>query len=119
MYLRVLVRLALFRNSGYKMLLHGGETPNEKKQSDASTSQHKIGGFTRHEGHNESGYLMNNHAQNPWNLEGRAMSALNRFGENARMVSDPAWLRRVQHQPAIMQPPSNYSYKIKLRDWLR
>ena len=101
------------------MLLHGGETPNNEKQSDASTSQHKIGGFPRHEGHNESGYLMNNHAQNPWNLEGRAMSALNRFGENARMVSDPAWLRRVQHQHAIMQPPSNYSYKIKLRDWLR
>ena len=119
MYLRVLVRLALFRNSGYKMLLHGGETPNNEKQSDASTSQHKIGGFTKPEGPHESGYLMNNHAQNPWNLEGRALSALNRFGENARMVSDPAWLRRVQHQHAIMQPPSNYSYKIKLRDWLR
>ncbi|GMY09438.1 peroxisome biogenesis protein 16 [Fagus crenata] len=104
---KVLVRLALFRNSGYKMLLHGGETPNNEKQSDASTSQHKIGGFTKPEGPHESGYLMNNHAQNPWNLEGRALSALNRFGENARMVSDPAWLRRVQHQHAIMQPPTS------------
>nr|POF15072.1 peroxisome biogenesis protein 16 [Quercus suber] len=99
---KVLVRLALFWNSGYKMLLHGGETPNVDKQPDAFSSQHENGGFTKPGGQSESDYLMNNHAQN---LEGRALSALNRFGENARMVSEPVWLRRVQQQHAIMEPP--------------
>lgn len=116
MNLRVLVRLALFRNSGYKMLLRGGETPNDDKHPDAFSSQHNNGGFTKPGGQSESDYLMNNHAQN---LEGRALSALNSFGENARMVSEPAWLRRVQQQHAIMEPPSNHAYKIKLSDWLR
>ncbi|KAK3435016.1 hypothetical protein EUGRSUZ_D02397 [Eucalyptus grandis] len=41
--------------------------------------------------------------RNGWNLEGRALSALRRFGENARMVSDSLWLRRVQQQNAIME----------------
>ncbi|KAK4418711.1 ATPase ARSA2 [Sesamum alatum] len=48
----------------------------------------------------------NHHGQNPWNLEGRALSALTRFGENARTVAEPTWLRRVQHQQAIMEPPT-------------
>lgn len=103
---KVLVRLALFRNSGYKMLLNGGATTNDEKQSDASTSQHRNGGFIKPGGHHGPGYLGNNHAQNPWNLEGRALSALSRFGENARMISEPVWLRRVQHQHALMEPPA-------------
>lgn len=98
----MLVRLALFRDSGYKMLLHGGETPNV-------SSQHRIGGFTKAEGNNMPGFLQN--GQNPWNLEARALSALSKFGENATMVSDPTWLRRVQHQHAIMEPPpSSHSF---------
>ncbi|KAK9274104.1 hypothetical protein L1049_018918 [Liquidambar formosana] len=101
--IKVLVRLALFRDSGYKMLLHGGETPNVEKGLGASSSQHRIGGFTKAEGNNMPGFLQN--GQNPWNLEARALSALSKFGENATMVSDPTWLRRVQHQHAIMEPP--------------
>ncbi|XP_062157478.1 peroxisome biogenesis protein 16 isoform X1 [Alnus glutinosa] len=100
---KVLVRLALFRNSGYKMLLHGGETPNDEKESGASTSQYN--GFANSGGHHGPSYLGNNYADTQWNLEGRALSALSSFGENARMVSDPVWLRRVQHQHAIMEPP--------------
>jgi len=95
----VLVRLALFRNSGYKMLLHGGETPNIEKHLGFSSSQHNGGGFQKHGAHHGS------NGQNPWNLEGRALSALSRFGENARMGSDPVWLRGVQHKQAIMEPP--------------
>ncbi|KAH9724166.1 peroxisome biogenesis protein 16 [Citrus sinensis] len=72
---KVLVRLALFQNSGYKMLLHGGETLNVEMPSDDSKSQHD--------------YLQNNYGHNSWNLEGRALSALNRFGENARTASEP------------------------------
>ncbi|KAL0428954.1 UNVERIFIED_CONTAM: Peroxisome biogenesis protein 16, partial [Sesamum radiatum] len=52
-----------------------------------------------------SGFLKNHPGQTPWNLEGRALSALTRFGENARTVAEPTWLRRVQHQQAIMEPP--------------
>ncbi|KAL9385501.1 hypothetical protein Peur_022511 [Populus x canadensis] len=96
---KVLVRLALFRNSGYKMLLHGGETPNIEKHLGFSSSQHNGGGFQKHGAHHGS------NGQNPWNLEGRALSALSRFGENARMGSDPVWLRGVQHKQAIMEPP--------------
>lgn len=90
-YLRVLVRLALFRNSGYRMLLHGGENPNVDKVSNASDQRH--------------GY---ENLANPRNLEGRALSALSRFGENARINSDPSWLRRVQQQQhSATEPPSN------------
>ncbi|XP_037497423.1 peroxisome biogenesis protein 16 isoform X2 [Jatropha curcas] len=103
--IKVLVRLASFRNSGYKMLLHGGETPNNEKHLNFS-SQHATGGFSKPGSHHGPGYYRDVNGQNPWNLEGRALSALSRFGENARMVSDPVWLCRVQHQQAIMEPPS-------------
>ncbi|KAL5565469.1 hypothetical protein UlMin_028633 [Ulmus minor] len=100
---KVIARLALFRNNGYKMLLHGGETSNADEHLDTKFPHNGIGGFSNPEG---PGYLRNSHGQNPWNLEGRALSALSRFGENARTVSNPAWLRRVQHQHAIMEPPA-------------
>lgn len=114
MLLRVVVRLALFRNSGYKTLLQGGETPN------ASTLQHENGGSMKPDCHHGPAYMRNNHGFNQWNLEGRALSALNVFGENARMISNPAWSQRVQQQQhAIMQPstPSNYLYE--LQRWFR
>ncbi|XP_061347673.1 peroxisome biogenesis protein 16-like [Gastrolobium bilobum] len=84
---KVLVRLSLFRKSGYKMLLHGGETSNDETHLDSFTTQHQ-----------------NNLGENPWNLEGRALSALSSFGEKARMGLDAVWLRRVQHQKAIIEP---------------
>lgn len=77
------------------MLLQGGETPNEVKDSDRSNSQHR-----------RSGYMKNNLGANPMHREGRALSALFRFGEKAK-VSGPAWLRRVQHQQETMEPTSN------------
>lgn len=83
------------------MLLHGGETPNVEKPSNESTSQRRVGGFARPEQH----YLQN--GQNQWNPQGRAISALTRFGENARMISEPVWLQRIQHQQSIMEPPCN------------
>ncbi|KAG4138716.1 hypothetical protein ERO13_D07G150500v2 [Gossypium hirsutum] len=106
--IKVIVRLALFRNSGYKMLLHGGETPNVEKSSDDTGSQHRIGGFPRPGGHHHgAGLLQNNHGSNPWTIERRALSALSRFGETARMVSDPVWFQRIQQQHAIMAPPTS------------
>lgn len=103
---KVLVRLALFQNSGYKMLLHGGETLNIEMPSDDSNSQLNIRGCPKPEGNQRHGYLQNNYGHNSWNLEGRALSALNRFGENARMVSEPVWLQRIQHQQALMELPA-------------
>ncbi|XP_039031596.1 peroxisome biogenesis protein 16-like isoform X2 [Hibiscus syriacus] len=96
--IKVMVRLALFRNSGYKMLLHGGETPNVEKGSDDTSSQHRIGGFTGPGG---------NHGQNPWSFEGRALSALSRFGESVRTTSNPTWIQRVPQQHPIMEPPTS------------
>lgn len=86
------------------MLLHGGETLNVEKPSDNSSSQHRVGGFPGPGGNHGPGYL-----RNP---EGRALSALNRFGENARMISQPSWLQRIQQQQSIMEPPSNFLYRI-------
>ncbi|OMP00474.1 Peroxisome membrane protein, Pex16 [Corchorus olitorius] len=103
--IKVIVRLALFRNSGYKMLLHGGETPNIENDSDDTSSQQQIGGFPKPGGHHGSGWSQNHHGQNPWNPQGRAMSALSRFGESARMISNPLWMQRIEHQHAIMAPP--------------
>ncbi|KAF2315358.1 hypothetical protein GH714_038917 [Hevea brasiliensis] len=111
--LKVLVRLALFRNSGYKMLLHGGETPNTEKHSNLS-SQQTVGGFSKHGNHHGPSHSRYINGRNPWNLEGRALSALSRFGENARMVSDRVWLGRVQHQHAIIEPPSPVVQRMTL-----
>ncbi|XP_022770330.1 peroxisome biogenesis protein 16-like [Durio zibethinus] len=107
--IKVIVRLALFRNSGYKMLLHGGDMPNVEKDYDDTCTQDRIGGLPKPGGHHGPGWLQDNHGQNPWNLEGRALSALSRFGESARprMISDPVWMQRIQQQHAIMEPPTS------------
>uniref|UniRef100_A0A2P2KGI7 Peroxisomal membrane protein PEX16 n=2 Tax=Rhizophora mucronata TaxID=61149 RepID=A0A2P2KGI7_RHIMU len=102
---KVLVRLALFWNSGYKMLLHGEETPNTETNLDFSGSQQGSRSTAKLRSHVGPAHLHAFNGQNQWNLEGRALSALSRFGENARMVSDPLWLHRVQHHHAIMEPP--------------
>ncbi|KAJ4727045.1 Peroxisomal membrane protein PEX16 [Melia azedarach] len=115
---KVLVRLALFRNSGYKMLLHGGETSNVEKPSDNSSSQHRIEGFPKPGRNGGHGYFQNSYGNNPWNLEGKALSALSRFGENARMVSEPVWLQRINHQQAIMEPPIRMVERPTLRTLL-
>ncbi|GAY57206.1 hypothetical protein CUMW_177650 [Citrus unshiu] len=51
---KVLVRLALFQNSGYKMLLHGGETLNVEMPSDDSKSQLNIRGCPKRKAWKES-----------------------------------------------------------------
>ncbi|KAM1156917.1 hypothetical protein TB2_027109 [Malus domestica] len=113
--MNALVRLALFRNSGYKMLLHGGETLNDETDLEASTPQCKIGGLTKPGEQLGPGYLRNNnHRQGALNSEGRALSALSGFGENPRMVSEPVWLHRVQQQHASMEPPTPLVERLTL-----
>ncbi|CAI9770251.1 unnamed protein product [Fraxinus pennsylvanica] len=111
---KVLLRLALFRNSGYKMLLHGGENTNDGEDSDALDSQDRNGLLPKPGQHQVPGNLKNYRRQNPLNLEGRALSALNSFGESARTVSEPTWLSRVQHQQAIMEPSTTVAEKPSL-----
>ncbi|XP_021856473.1 peroxisome biogenesis protein 16 [Spinacia oleracea] len=100
---KALLRLALFRDTGYKMLLHGGETPNIENPSNP---HNHLGDLAKPGGDQRPAYLNNHYEQNPWNREGKALAALNRFGENARMVYDPTWLRRTQQPGAITDSPN-------------
>ncbi|KAG9443757.1 hypothetical protein H6P81_015097 [Aristolochia fimbriata] len=95
---KVLVRLALFRDSGYKMLLRGGEDVNVEK--DHNSVDQGVGDFARAVGYQGAGPSYN--AYGPRGLEGRAMFALSQFGENAKMVSSPSWMNRLQHHEAII-----------------
>ncbi|KAL9252389.1 Peroxisome biogenesis protein 16-like protein [Drosera capensis] len=84
---KVLLRLALFRDSGYKMLLQGGEILNTDSHTNPPDSGNRIGhhAMAGNGAVQAPGYL--NHL-NGFSPEGRALSALSRFGENARMTYD-------------------------------
>ncbi|XP_073045161.1 peroxisome biogenesis protein 16-like isoform X1 [Primulina eburnea] len=102
---KVLLRLAKLQKSGYKMLLHGGESTDDGRDSDDLDARRNE--FASKPGQQGvSGILSNNQGQNPYNLEGRALFALNRFGENARTVTGPSWLHRVPHQQQMLEPPT-------------
>lgn len=104
---KVLARLALLRNSGYKMLLHGGETVNEENdRNDANQQQ-------------THGRLLQQGRYGNFTPEGRALSAMSRFGENARMLSNPTWFHRAEHhQRAIMELPESDVKKPTLSSFL-
>ncbi|CAN1308517.1 Peroxisome biogenesis protein 16, partial [Linum perenne] len=105
---KVVVRLALFRNSGYRMLLQGGETPNVENPSDPSRTS-KPGN------HNEPHDFPNMNGRSQGTGRGKALSALNRFRENAQTLAEPDWLRRVQHQQSIIDPPGFVTPLSKLQ----
>ncbi|PHT30094.1 hypothetical protein CQW23_30295 [Capsicum baccatum] len=92
---KVCIRLVIFRKTGYKMLLQGGETENAENDSDSSCSQEMKRRIDKPTGNEESGTTKTLHLQNSENLEGRAISALSSFGKNASM----------QQPQAIMEPP--------------
>ncbi|XP_071717774.1 peroxisome biogenesis protein 16 isoform X2 [Rutidosis leptorrhynchoides] len=104
---KVLARLAFLRNSGYKMLLHGGETLNDGKYPNDANQQQTRRHLSR-QGRNGN-----------FTPEGRALSAMSRFGENARILSDPTWFRRAEHhQRAIMELPETSVKKPTLSSFL-
>ncbi|GAB4844414.1 hypothetical protein Ancab_037778 [Ancistrocladus abbreviatus] len=113
---KALLRLALFWDSGYKMLLHGGEVPNTGIPSYALNPQNRIGYLTTQPGGGVQipGVLNNYYGQNSCNVEGKALSALSRFGQNARLVHDSTWINRTQHQVAIMEPPTSVAKRQTL-----
>jgi hypothetical protein len=76
---RALVRLATFKESGFKMLLQGGEVVNEGM------------GLSAHaEGSSQNSQL-------PRGLERRAVNALNKFGQTAKYNLDT-------YRPAPVMP---------------
>ncbi|KAK4375913.1 hypothetical protein RND71_006590 [Anisodus tanguticus] len=105
---KVCIRLAIFRNSGYKMLLQGGETKNAENDSDSFRPQQTKRQLDKPTGNEESGITKTLHLQNSGNLEDRAISALGSFSKNATM----------QHPQAIMEPPSKIVEKPSLRTFL-
>ncbi|CAL0304663.1 unnamed protein product [Lupinus luteus] len=116
---KVLVRLSLFRKSGYKMLLSGVETSNDETDSNTSNSLEQT--ILKPSSGDAFSYMKNNHSPIPNDLEGRALSALSIFGENAKMVPEPVSPSRVdhnQHQEAIMESPDNVIERPRLFDIL-
>ncbi|KAI3693903.1 hypothetical protein L1987_76858 [Smallanthus sonchifolius] len=86
-------------NSGYKMLLQGGETINNGKDADDANQQQTYG------------HLLQQGQNGNFTPAGRALSALNRFGENARMISNPTWFQKVEHhQHEIIELPGELMF---------
>ncbi|KAM0946769.1 putative peroxisome membrane protein, Pex16 [Dioscorea sansibarensis] len=86
---KALVRLAMLRDSGWKMLLEGGGTVNSEKSEELFRVPQ---GGIRRDGRPGANY----YGDIPPHLERRAMAALSRFGENAKMASDPMWRQRLR-----------------------
>ncbi|KAK6918446.1 Peroxisome membrane protein, Pex16 [Dillenia turbinata] len=103
---KVVVRIALFRNSGYKMLIHGGDTPNIESSVNATDSLYTNGRRMKSNESNGYPYMGSFNGPNPWRMEGGAMSALRSFGAYARMGSGPACYYRIQQQHAVVEPPA-------------
>ena len=81
------MRLAQFKDSGYNILLQGGETSNIDKASNfLDTGPGRTG----------------NYSYDPRNLEERAMSALNMFAHNAKMNSQYSRIGRSSNSTSGM-----------------
>ena len=108
-YFRAGVRLAAFRESGYKMLLQGGEVANEEEvtvlENNYGVNGNGVPAIYPMDGHAGNGHKAMTKGLDGKNgfvsksLEKRAVAALNKFGENTKMMSDPMWMRRLQPSP--------------------
>lgn len=106
---KVGVRLAAFRESGYKMLLQGGEVANEEEMNvladNYGVKNNRVPVIYPMNGHSQNGHgVVSNGLDGKAefvskSLEGRAVAALNKFGQNAKMMSNPTWMRRLQPTP--------------------
>ncbi|CAN6481122.1 unnamed protein product [Victoria cruziana] len=90
----------MIRESGYKLLLGGGVTMNIGEAWDVSHPSVKNPPMQSVRGRPGTSYgpgnLYDFRYGGPHGLEGRAMAALSRFGENAKMNYQPTWLSRYQ-----------------------
>lgn len=103
---KAFLRLILLHKSGYKMLLDGGATSNV---DDASRPPDLL---SMHSGHPEGGRMPTSWQTHPnynsRSLEGRALRALHKFGENARtyhsslLYGEREYTGISSHQPESM-----------------
>lgn len=121
------VRLALLRDSGYKMLLQGGELsnrgvreePSEVKGRDPSEVKgSELAGYGvtngYHGPHDAQGYFRVQ-GYDPRNMEGQALYALHKFGENAKLVSEPSWYHKSH---PFIEIPATPVHKTSFLDFL-
>ncbi|CAN6481123.1 unnamed protein product [Victoria cruziana] len=98
--IKATIRLIMIRESGYKLLLGGGVTMNIGEAWDVSHPSVKNPPMQSVRGRPGTSYgpgnLYDFRYGGPHGLEGRAMAALSRFGENAKMNYQPTWLSRYQ-----------------------
>ncbi|XP_009420800.2 peroxisome biogenesis protein 16 [Musa acuminata AAA Group] len=111
---KAFVRLTAFRDSGYKMLLQGGELVNMDERLEVSGVYHARNGDSGVSGgYNRPEHIHGYHGSIPRSLEGRAISALSRFGENAKMASNPMWLNKLcpssEATPALLFQKPTFS----------
>ncbi|URE48111.1 Peroxisomal membrane protein (Pex16) [Musa troglodytarum] len=111
---KVFVRLTAFHDSGYKMLLQGGELVNMDERLEVSRAYHARNGDSGVSGgYNRPEHIHGYHGSIPRSLEGRAISALSRFGENAKMASNPMWLNKLclssEATPALLFEKPTFS----------
>uniref|UniRef100_A0A0D9VBK3 Peroxisomal membrane protein PEX16 n=1 Tax=Leersia perrieri TaxID=77586 RepID=A0A0D9VBK3_9ORYZ len=99
------VRLAAFRESGYKMLLQGGEVAHEEEisvlEENFGAKSNGVPVIYPMNGNFQNGHgVASNNGLNgkagfvSKSLEGRAVAALSKFGQNAKMMSDPMWMKK-------------------------
>ncbi|PKA66416.1 Peroxisome biogenesis protein 16 [Apostasia shenzhenica] len=98
--MKALARLASFHNSGYQMLLQGGEVVNAEHLPEATGAYQRA---YRNPGVSDKYHGLDNfhrlNVQIPPGLQGRAMAALSRFGDKARMATDPSRFNGFRHVP--------------------
>ncbi|XP_042391508.1 peroxisome biogenesis protein 16-like [Zingiber officinale] len=93
---KAFVRLAAFRDSGFKILLQGGEIVNNDERVSENYNT-RLGDARMAGGSNMPGSIHERYGTIQQNLEGRAISALSCFGENAKKLSDQVWLNKLRH----------------------
>lgn len=92
-FVRAVVRLALLRDSGFKMLLQGGEVLNIEKGLNTFDLRNGTPGMANHVyGPDASQRFYGADPRSP------ALLAFERFGVNAKMASHAAWSSQHQGQ---------------------
>lgn len=96
------------------MLLQGGEVANEEEvtilEENFGVNGNGVPAIYPTNGHSQNGHKLAVNGLDgkdgfiSKSLEGRAVAALNKFGQNAKMMSDPMWARKLQ---PTLEPPGN------------
>ncbi|BBN14715.1 peroxin-16 [Marchantia polymorpha subsp. ruderalis] len=119
--IKALLRLIILRNSGYKILLDGGETKNCEDPTERSGPSSPDEGSRRasqgqdmpgRPGHQAPGPSRPSldPAFYPRDLEGRAMQAMHKFGAHNTGQNRPSWVRQRPGPPQDFRIIEQHSY---------